>query len=199
MHTSGQITALQQLLKDLAWLKAQKVGLVFKVADVWLCPSAKPSPAQDVPQWLLGQQPQTHQIGQEHPQHLLPFSPTLAINSGVFLLKPQQIIAAPYSLILDLCSKSSSNLIPVWCGRVIEFQLWHVSCARATIWCWGCFCVAAGEQMILDLILSLPGQNYPIKIFWANLKQHCELAPVLHLVVCGFSSFSGLLEAAKPS
>lgn len=132
MHTSVQITALQQLLKDLAGLKAQVWGGVwFPRWEKWSCPSAQPSPAQNTPGWLLRPQPQSHQIGQENSQHPPALSPILAINSGVFLLKPQQIIAAPYSLILDLCSKSSSNSISVWCERVIEFQLWHVSCARA--------------------------------------------------------------------
>lgn len=135
MHTSVQITALQQLLKEL-WLKAQKVGLVFKVADVflwhrWAVP--QPSPPQHRTSLCVtaGQQPQSHLTGQEDSQHIPTLSPTLSTNREVFLLKPLQTRAAPHSLILDFCSKSSSSLLSMWCESVVEFQLWHVSCARA--------------------------------------------------------------------
>lgn len=66
-----------------------------------------------------------------------------------------------------------------------------------TIWCLGCICVAAGEQMILDLILSLPGQNYPIKIFWTNLKQQYELAPVVYFSGMWLQLFQSITRSFK--
>lgn len=202
MHTSVQITALQQLLKEL-WLKARKVGLVFKVADVslwhrWAVP--QPSPPQHRTSLCVtaGQQPQSHLTGQEDSQHIPTLSLTLSTNREVFLLKPLQTRAAPYSLILDLCRAAAlCSRCGVRAWSSFSCGMWAVP--EPSICCWGCFCVAAAEQMILDLILCLPGQNYPIKIFWTNLKQCYGLAPVLHLVMCGFSSSSWLLEAAEPS
>lgn len=156
-------------------------------------------PAQDVPGWLLRQQPPSHQTGEEDSQHLSPLSPILSINSGVFLLKPRQIRAAPYSLILDLGSKSGSNSFPLRCERVVEFQLWHVSCARAHHMVLGLLLWSCRRTDDTWSVLSLPGQNYPVKIFLTNLKQRYELVPVLHLMMCGLSSFSWLLEAEELS
>lgn len=91
-----------------------------------------------------------------------------------------------------------SKAIGMWSRSGVTAWLYFCCGMRAVpehnIWCLGCLCLAA-EQIILDLILSLPEQNCHIKIFRKNLKHHYEHVPVLYLVTSTFSSFHPLPEA----